>query len=356
MPRPDNNNSKTAEIAIICKDLDANQGFFGNIGFHLMSIFPADDPREVLMSGFGLNLRLVRSEADSNGVNVEIRIPEAKFEKLLAPCGAKVVFTGKSEKLVVPKPELCFLVNHSNAEDNWVEGRAGMRYRDLIPGRLGSYLIASHIHVRHAGPVPDYVHHHDVVFQLIFCRNGWARLVYEDQGDPFVFEVGDCVLQPPGIRHRVLECSENLEVIEVSCPAEHVTYADNEIKLPNGFSPERYFNGQRFMLSRASETDWVGMPEKGMKFRETGIGKAANGIADARVLRSAGSKTSFHSVNSEAAIYFILSGSCSLICGGETGSELKSGDTVTIPRNMPFEFLECSDNLEMLEINISADN
>ena len=41
-------------------------------------------------------------------------------------------------------------------------------------------------------------------------------MVYEDQGEPFIMREGDCVLQPPQIRHRVLESSGPLEVIEVS--------------------------------------------------------------------------------------------------------------------------------------------
>ena len=47
------------------------------------------------------------------------------------------------------------------AEPNieWVIGRAGMRYRDLIPGRLGGSIIASHIRIPDAGPVPDYALH-----------------------------------------------------------------------------------------------------------------------------------------------------------------------------------------------------
>ena len=49
------------------------------------------------------------------------------------------------------------------------------------------------------------------------------------------------------IRHRVLECSPGLEVIEVSCPAEHETLADFELELPTpDVRPDRDFGGQRF--------------------------------------------------------------------------------------------------------------
>ena len=61
-------------------------------------------------------------------------------------------------------------------------------------------------------------------------RSGWVRVVYEDEGEPFVMEAGDLVLQPPLIRHRVLESSPGLEVIEISAPALHETFADHELK------------------------------------------------------------------------------------------------------------------------------
>ncbi|MEJ7721708.1 MAG: hypothetical protein WKF58_15315 [Ilumatobacteraceae bacterium] len=112
-------------------------------------------------------------------------------------------------------------------------GRAGMRYRDLIPARHGGRFIASHIVIPDGGPVPDYVHHHRIRFQVIVCAAGWVRVVYEDQGPPFVLEAGDCVLQPPGIRHRVLEASPGAEVVELSCPGEHETHVDHVLTLPN---------------------------------------------------------------------------------------------------------------------------
>ena len=58
---------------------------------------------------------------------------------------------------------------------------------------------------------------------MIFCKAGWVRVVYEDQGPPFVLEAGDCVLQPPGIRHKELAHSDDLEMIEITMPAEFET-------------------------------------------------------------------------------------------------------------------------------------
>jgi len=115
-----------------------------------------------------------------------------------------------------------------------------MLYRDLLPSRVGGNLMVSHIRIPNGGPVPDMVHFHSIRFQLIFCLKGWVKLVYEDQGNPFILSAGECVTQPPEIRHRVLECSDNLEVIEVAHPSSHLTTIDHDMQLPTGnFRPDR---------------------------------------------------------------------------------------------------------------------
>ena len=70
--------------------------------------------------------------------------------------------------------------------------------------RLGGSIIASHIRIPDGGPVPDMVHYHTVGFQLIYCYKGWVDVLYEDQGNEMMrLSAGDCVIQPPEIRHRV---------------------------------------------------------------------------------------------------------------------------------------------------------
>ncbi len=134
--------------------------------------------------------------------------------------------------------------------EQWVVGRAGILYRDLTPNEFKSHVVASHIRLPFEGEVPDYVHYHKIDFQMIYCLKGRIKVVYEDQGPPFLLEPGDCVLQPPEIRHRVLECEANSEVIEITVPAEHETCAESDITLPTKeLNPEREFNGQRFFLT-----------------------------------------------------------------------------------------------------------
>jgi quercetin dioxygenase-like cupin family protein len=170
-------------------------------------------------------------------------------------------------------------------DGEWHSGRAGMLYRDLIPDRLGGRIIASNIKIPVGGPIPDYVHYHRIDFQMIYCLRGSAWLVYEDQGDPFRFEAGDCVLQPPKIRHRVLECSDSFEVFEVASPAGHPTFAEHSFELPTPFfEPDRSFGGQRFRHHRAADAKTK--LRNGITVRPTGLGEASAGAGDVYVVAS----------------------------------------------------------------------
>ena len=117
--------------------------------------------------------------------------------ELIAPNGTRIEIVDAKPPLELPPTQHSFVVRKLEDSDSWGVGRAGMRYRDLIPGRLGGRIIASHIRIPGGGPVPDMVHFHSIGFQLIFCYRGWVKVVYEDQGPPFVLGAGDCVLQPP---------------------------------------------------------------------------------------------------------------------------------------------------------------
>jgi quercetin dioxygenase-like cupin family protein len=227
-------------------------------------------------------------------------------------------------------------------------GRAGMIYRDLIPGRLGGRFIASHILLPEGGPVADWVHYHKIRFQMIFCRKGWARLVYEDQGAPFVMAAGDCVLQPPQIRHRVLESSAGFEVVEIGCPALHETLADHDMSLPNGrLAPERDFAGQRFLHHIAAETPWVADGDSGFERRDTGMAAATGGLADAYVLRrSQGRRLTSPAHGGELLFGFLLEGEGVLEHDGDHA--LGPTDAFVIPPDAPWAFIATGGALELL--------
>ena len=82
---------------------------------------------------------------------------------------------------------------------------------------------------------------------MIFCRKGWVYVVYEDQGESILLQSGDCVMQPPEIRHKVLRSSDNLEVIEVAVPSKHYTIIDHKLALPTDkLNRNRLFSGMKF--------------------------------------------------------------------------------------------------------------
>ena len=223
---------RSAQVCLPSTDLSADLAFFTEtLGFRLDTIYPADDPAVATVSGHGLTVRLERGSAVPPGV---LRLlcddPDGVAggrRNLTAPNGVRIRLVEANPPLEIPPTVHAFLVRRLKDNTPWIIGRAGMQYRDLIPGRLGGSIIASHIRIPDAGPVPDMVHFHTVGFQLIFCVSGWVRLVYEDQGPPFDLCAGDAVIQPPQIRHRVLESSPGLEVIEIGCPAEHMTCVDH---------------------------------------------------------------------------------------------------------------------------------
>jgi quercetin dioxygenase-like cupin family protein len=355
----DKSQIRAAEVVLPCADLEATLAFFtGRLGFELEAIFPADAPAVAVIAGHGLRLRLERSGQGAPGrIRLLCREPDAiaaGARVLTAPNGTRIELVEAEAPIVLPPLEPKFVLSRMDGDGAWDAGRAGMLYRDLIPGRLGGRFIASHILIREGGPVPDYVHFHKIRFQMIFCRAGWVRLVYEDQGPPFVMVAGDCVLQPPEIRHRVLESSPGLEVIEIACPAVHETFADNVLTLPTATpNPRRDFAGQRFLWHVAASASWQPWRVRGFECRDTGMAEATNGLAGARVVRPKGaSGTPLGTHDGELLFLFVLSGSATLTCDGT--HRLAPGDAATIPAETPHALGDCADDLSLLEVTLPA--
>jgi quercetin dioxygenase-like cupin family protein len=224
------------------------------------------------------------------------------------------------------------------------EGRAGMLYRDLLPGRLGGCYIASHITIPEGGLVSDWVHYHHVALQLIYVRRGWVRVVYEDQGDPFVMGEGDLVLQPPLIRHRVLESSPGLEVVEISAPALHETFADHELKLPNGLNPDREFGAQHFLWHQAVTAPWTEW--NGAEAQETALSLATCWLGEARTLRPASTSTiEFEPHDDELVFGFVVDGSACL-----DGAELGAADAFAVPPDQKWSLSRMSPDFRLLHV------
>ncbi|NIZ15471.1 cupin domain-containing protein, partial [Phaeobacter sp. HF9A] len=320
---------------------------------------PADDPRVGVFSGHGLRLRIDRDAETAPGV---IRIlteqPEAFADgarNLTAPNGTEILIEERNPPLVMPTTAHSFVVRRLKDQAPWIIGRAGMHYRDLVPDRLGGSIIASHIRIPDGGPVPDMVHYHKVGFQLIFCIHGWVDVVYEDQGDKMRLTEGDCFIQPPEIRHRVLEASDNVQVIEIGVPAEHVTEIDHEMTLPTAqLRPDREWQGQRFVYNRAEGAEWQDFRLPGFICRDTTIAENTKGVAGVEVIRPApgGGTSPWAAHDTDIHFTFVRSGRVTLEGEGRTPYELEQGDAFVIPPHMKTRLSAASDDLELLEVTL----
>ncbi len=356
-----NNSDSFAQVLLPSKDLRKDIDFFSNFGFRLDNIYPADDPAVAKMSGHGLHIVLdIKADCPPATIILSTDYPEQFGEKkeFTAPAGTLFKVQPKSYHLYFPATQHKFEVRQLQDSDPWVIGRAGMLYRDLIPDRLGGSIIASHIRIPNGGPVPDMVHYHTIGFQLIFCYSGWVKLVYEDQGPPFILKAGDCVTQPPEIRHRVLESSDNLEVIEIGVPAEHMTTIDHDMELPTQhYRPDKEFQGQRFCHHILDDATWASWRIPGFEFRETGINKATKGVASVHVVRPLKPMAKPQLVSHDADIFFtfVMQGKMELNAVGHELQRLNKGDAFVIPPNLKYQVDKASNDLELLVVSLPGD-
>jgi quercetin dioxygenase-like cupin family protein len=352
----------TAEVLLPAGTLARTLAFFVDVlGFRVETIFPAEEPKVASLSGHGLRLRLSPEGGDPGAIRLLCDDPgPARDRVLVAPNGTRIELAPRDAPMDMPPPRPAFVLTRQADGPAPGEGRAGMIYRDLIPDRQGGRFIASHIAIPDGGPVADWVHFHKVRFQMIFCRRGWVRLVYEDQGPPFILAAGDLVLQPPRIRHRVLESSPGLEVVEIGCPALHETLSDHDMALPTGrLIPERDFEGQVFLRHVAARTPWTPYGDSGFERRDTGMARATRGLADAYVLRpAASSRLEVPAHDGELWFGFVLEGSAVLERRGPAhGNEhpldeypLGDGDAFVIPAGEPWTLRDGSPDLALLQV------
>ena len=106
--------------------------------------------------------------------------------------------------------------------------RSFMEYRDLGIDRATHGRFRAHvIRIKADSAEPHELHttglhQHQCDFQMFYVLKGWMKFVYEGEGEK-TFHAGDCVLQPAGIVHNELECSDDVEILEIYSPAVHDT-------------------------------------------------------------------------------------------------------------------------------------
>ncbi|MTI00681.1 cupin domain-containing protein [Roseibium sp. RKSG952] len=117
-----------------------------------------------------------------------------------------------------------FNVSHADTSPFVGEGlRAFFEYRDLgikdaTQGKFGAHVIRAVPGMESPGSW----HSHELDFQMVYVTKGWVVFEYEGQGEHLLRE-GSCILQPPGIVHREVRHSDEMELIEITSPSQFDT-------------------------------------------------------------------------------------------------------------------------------------
>ncbi len=355
----DPQSSTRAEIRLPTSELRDDLPFYTKVlGMRLDMIYPADNPEVAVLSGHGLRIRIQKGATEAPGTLRILTDNPDDFaqgqRELTAPNGTRIEIDALNPPLVLPETQHAFVVRRLADQAPWVIGRAGMHYRDLIPSRLGGAMIASHIRIPDGGPVPDMVHFHKVGFQLIFCVKGWVDVVYEDQGGPIRLTAGDCFIQPPEIRHRVLTASDGIEVIEIGVPADHVTEIDHVMNLPTPwFRPDREWQGQRFVHNVGAKGVFQPFRIPGFEARDTTINDNTKGVASVMVARPI-AEAPWTRHEGDIVFTFVMSGAMTLEGEGKDPFRLSPGDAFVIPPGMATRYSECTPDLELLEVSLPS--
>ena len=121
-----------------------------------------------------------------------------------------------------------FSVSHSDGTGTTFGGfegglRSFFEYRDLgIKSATGGKFVAHVIRAVPGKHTEPQWHTHNLEFQMVYILKGWVKFEYEEEGEITLRE-GSSVLQPPGIKHREVSHSDDLELIEICSPAEFET-------------------------------------------------------------------------------------------------------------------------------------
>ena len=121
-------------------------------------------------------------------------------------------------------PPQRFAVSHLKGGDFKVDGlREYFQYRELGVAAATHGLALAHVVKAVPGKKAEpEIHRHEVEFQLVYMLKGWATYDFEGEGH-LRMEEGSCWIQPSGMKHTVLDYSDDFEALEIVLPADFKT-------------------------------------------------------------------------------------------------------------------------------------
>ncbi len=125
------------------------------------------------------------------------------------------------------RPKQKFMVHRFSEQGFKIDGlRTYARYRDLGVKDATHGQAIAHV-IRFLPPCDPKVvsknHFHDVDFQMIYVLKGWLKSEFGDGHGTHTMKAGDAWLQPPRIQHKVLDYSDDCEVLEIVLPGDFDT-------------------------------------------------------------------------------------------------------------------------------------
>lgn len=116
-------------------------------------------------------------------------------------------------------------VSHYNNADFESGLRTYAQYRDLGIVDATHGMVRAHV-LRFVEPCdPDVVsklHFHDTQFQMVYVLKGWVKTELEGEGE-VTMRQGSAWTQPPMIKHKINDYSEDAELLEIILPADFET-------------------------------------------------------------------------------------------------------------------------------------
>lgn len=135
------------------------------------------------------------------------------------------VGAGRAAKTKTAPRKQAFIVSHHKPNAFEQGLRRYAQYRDLGIAAATKGLARAHV-IKMIPPCdPAEVskrHFHDVDFQMVYVLKGWIKGEYDGAGEVTMRE-GSCWLQPPKIKHAVLDYSDDCELLEIIMPADFET-------------------------------------------------------------------------------------------------------------------------------------
>jgi quercetin dioxygenase-like cupin family protein len=149
--------------------------------------------------------------------------PKTPAAKKAAPGKKAAPKPGKPPKINW-KPQT-FVASHAKGAKFATGLRSYAAYRDLLIEQATGGAAQAHV-IRLLGKCDPKVvsipHYHGVQFQILYMLKGWMIGEYEGAGR-VKMTAGSCWIQPPGIRHQVIDYSDGCEMLEIILPAKFKT-------------------------------------------------------------------------------------------------------------------------------------